>query len=280
MSENQGAPSGEVAENQNQNTAEGGDTQVENVQTPDPAKTIVSGDPSQIRLGDPPKDDKQTPAPKSEPASNEVVGEFGDAGDPALNVVYRFVEGLGFKTDDTEIQSVLDSGDFTLLRAKLASMGNKARGWEEYIGIAERHFKNESEAKQKAEQERVAACTNAIHDAVGGQEQWEAIQTWASGQATEEEKEAFNAMLNAGPLQAKTAARQLAENYMNAHGTVKDPASAVSDQASASQGKTFALSPREYIAAVQELARQVGAGRIDDHPEYAKLKQRRAAWRG
>lgn len=244
----------------------------ENVETVD--TNVAVADPKNIQLGD-------TPAPEvtkpETPKPEDNTGVFGDAGDPAMNLVYRFIEKNGFKPEDAEIQSVLNTGDFSLLRAKLASMGDKAAGWQEYIGIAERHFKSESD-KQLAQ---IASCEQAIHSTVGGKEQWLEIQAWASANADPHEKEAFNALLSAGPLQAKAAARQLAEYYNNAMGTVKTPSNSVSDKAqSQPAGNSYSLSPQEYVAAVLELSRKVGSGRIDDHPEYAKLKQRRAAWRG
>lgn len=240
-------------------------------QVPGQQQTQVN--PNDIQLS---QQGKQEPPKQPEVKDNTSVGEFGDAGDPALNVVYRFIENLGFKTSDSEIQSVIEKGDFSLLRAKLASMGDKATGWQEYLGIAENKYKQDKEK----EKENTALCENAIHQAVGGKEQWLQIQSWASANADEHEKETFNALLSAGPLQAKVAARQLADYYYKANGVTKEPQSAVGDNATSSKQTSYALSPQEYTAAVQELARKVGAGRIDNHPDYEKLKQRRLAYRG
>lgn len=274
----EGAPAPAPQSSAGDNGAPAPETAAPDPDLPDnPGQTLVSGDPANLRLGEPVRDDS-TPAPSTAPKAEEgQVGSFGDSGDPAMNLVYRFVEKAGFTPDDAEIKAVIDSGDFSLLRAKLASMGDKAQGWQEYIGIAERHFQNENQKQL----DRISAIEDSVFNAVGGKEQWIQIQAWASANADEDEKRAFNAMLNADPIQAKVAARQIAEYYYNAHGHTKEPENTISYRATQGQsGQTYALSPDEYVAAVQDLARKVGSGRIDNHPDYEKLKQRRAAWRG
>lgn len=192
--------------------------------------------------------------------------------DPGLTMALKFVGKLGLTPESPELKAAME-GDFNFIKAKLASMGAKAQGFEHYIALAEKSFANhvtEHSAK-------VAAAETAIHAAVGGPEQWQTIQAWASANADVGEKEQINAMLNAGGFQARAAAALLHSMHSNAVGTVVNPANAAPGAASASAPASGApLTAAEYANEVSKLVRQYGARGAQSAPEMKVLDQRRA----
>lgn len=203
---------------------------------------------------------------------------YSPTGDVRLDTALGFIGKLGLGANDPAVQAARD-GDFGLLKAKLASLGAKAQGWEQFVQLAE----SAHEDNRKATEAATAKIVEAVHGAVGGKAAWEPIQAWAKANADEGERAQINTMFAAGPIAAKAAAMYLQGLYNKAGGTVVEPASAttthVSGQASGIAGNA-PLSPAEYSKAVQELASRVGASRVSDHPEYKQLQQRRLAYRG
>ncbi len=216
----------------------------------------------------------QAPETVTQPAA-EAAPQFEKVGHPAIDLAIDFVSGLGIKPDDPAYLAAKD-GDFDLLRVKLATMGDKARGWEQVLAVAEKGYGELAEKAQAS-----AAAKNAlIYEVAGGEEAWGELRDWAKANADDSEKKDLNAMLNAGGLQAKAAVMYLRNLYSGAPDTSQPPAAAVKKDAGSSPAQgSQALSPAEYKAAITELSRKLGP-RIDDSPEYAVLKARRAAWRG
>lgn len=201
--------------------------------------------------------------------------QFDKVGHPAIDLAIDFVSGLGIKADDPAYLAAKD-GDFDLLKVKLATMGDKARGWEQVLAVAEKGY---GEMSDKAQAD-ADAKTTLIHEVAGGEEVWAEIRDWAKANADDSEKKDLNAMLNAGGLHAKAAVMYLKGLYAGSPDTSQPPSPAVKQTAGSSPAQgSQALSPAEYKAAINELSRKLGP-RIDDSPEYAQLKARRAAWRG
>lgn len=202
--------------------------------------------------------------------------EYVPTGDVGLDMALGFIGKLGMGPQHPAVQAA-KTGDFSFIKAHLAGMGDKAVGWEQYVALAEKSFDNaKSSAAAKASETR-----KVVEQAVGGAENWQAIQQWAKANADEGERTQINAMLNAGGLQAQAAANYLAQMYNQAHDTVKEPA----DPAKPTAGRSTAasngpLSPQEYNAALNELIKKVGAHRVGDSPEYQQLQARRRAFRG
>lgn len=223
------------------------------------------------------------PAPAPTPAKETKADrlskpepyQYAATGDTSLDMAMAFVGKLGYSPEHPAIQAAFQ-GDFDILRAELASRDD-ARGYEAYMTLGEKAYQSLS----KKEQDKMQATEQAVLSAVGGQERYAEIQAWAKANADPDERAQINAMFDAGPIQAKAAAIYLAQCYANAHGTVTEPASATRPgqvrQPAASNG---ALSPQEYQQAIKALVAKVGASKMDGHPEYLKLQQRRLAYRG
>lgn len=196
--------------------------------------------------------------------------------DPGLNIALKFVGKQGIGTDHPALQAAL-KGDFSFLEAELASRGAKAAGYEQILKLAQKSWDNHVATQA----ESIAATAEQIHKAVGGEESWAEIQTWAKANADPEEKVAMNAMLNAGGFQARAAATLLAQLHAQASGTVKEPADAAPRiPANNASPAANALSPAQFQIEMSALVKKVGSNRLDKNPDYAKLLARRAAYRG
>lgn len=223
--------------------------------------------------------------PKAEPlvappsaVVDEVPSNTGDDGvvtyeetsDAGLNVALAFVGKMGIAGNDPAMVAAAN-GNFSLIEAQLATLGDKAQGWQQMVALAKEAFARSETMAVEAS----AAIDKAVVAVVGSAENWKAISTWAAGTATPEEKASINAMLDAGPFQARAAASILLEAYSKAKGTIVNPAS-VSRNASGDTVQTNTkLTPREYHAQVGELHRKLGS-RMEASPEYRALQSRLA----
>lgn len=223
-----------------------------------------------------PEPEKKPDAGKNEPT--EVVPfEYAPVeGDPGLTMALQFVGKHGITPDSPEMQAAMN-GDFSFIKAKMASLGAAAQGFEHYVAMAEKSYENHV----KTETEKQTKTAGLLHEAVGGEEAWKEIQSWATSNAEPEEKEQINAMINAGGFQARAAAALLQQLYTRASGTVQEPASPVqnvpANNASPAQG---AISPADYQKAISALVAKHGPIGASKSPEWAALQQRRANYRG
>lgn len=213
---------------------------------------------------------------KDTDADGKDTYEYQPTGDPALDVVLGFLGNLGIGQEDPAMAAAI-KGDFDLLSAKLATMGDDARGWETMIKLGQDAYSRHAEKATKA----ADAVKGACHKAAGGEAEWKAVHEWANKNASKEEKAALNAMFDAGPFQAQAAADKMVAAYRNAGGTVVSPKSAVKKNGGGANDGTNsngALSPKDYAAEVQKLYNKMG-GRMDGSPEYRQLQARRAAYK-
>lgn len=209
-----------------------------------------------------------TPAPAADPtgAASEVVYE--PTGDRGLDMALAFIGKQGMAGDHPAVLAAVD-GDFSLLKAELATKG--VPGYAEYIELGEQAYARTQE-KNKATAE---AARKAVHDVVGGEENWKAVQAWASANATPEEKAEINSQLSRGGLAAKAAATYLANAYSKANNVTQEPKDVTNGggKSAASDGK---LSATEYAKEVNALNIKL-RGRLDGSPEYEALQRRRLA---
>lgn len=197
-------------------------------------------------------------------------------GDPGLDIALEFIGKAGFGIDHPAVLEAID-GKFDKLEAHLSALGDKATGWERYIGLAKTAY--ERTATDTAA--RQTAITSAVTEIAGGAEQWATIKDWASKEADPAEKKEINAMLAAGPLQARAAAFLLSDLYRNAGGTTVTPANPVTPNAPAGgHSDNGTLSPAAYNQAVRDLRVELGGRDLDTSPKYAALQARRSAWQG
>lgn len=217
-----------------------------------------------------------TPAAPDQPQVEAVGSETGadgmvvyDAtGDAGLDFSLAFIGSLGIEGTDPAMVAAAN-GDFSFIEAKLAALGDKAKGWEQHIALGKQAYGRQLEVF-KAEQ---AKTNTAVHAAVGGEEQWKTIVTWAGTAATKEEKDALNAMFDAGPIQAQMAARALAAAYAEAKGTTLKPANPAQAASGVAPAQPQAMTTASYYKEVDALYRTMG-NRMDGSPEYAAIKQK------
>ena len=222
------------------------------------------------------EDDGQGNAEPLVEAPEGQTVQYNKTGDPGLDMALGFIGKLGIGPDHPAIVAARQ-GDFSFIKAELAGRGEKAQGWEQYLSLAERAF----ESAQKSSQESTAKTKQIVEQAVGGADQWVAIQSWAKANAEPEERAQINSMLNQGGLAAQAAAKLLSELYNQAHNTVVEPAEASNpNRGNRPAASNAALSPQEYQAEIKALIGRIGAHRVQDSPEYAQLQQRRRMFRG
>lgn len=213
------------------------------------------------------------PAPAiPEPTSD---GKLEPTGDPGLDLAIEFVNAAGIKGNDPAIEAARE-GDFTLLEAKLAALGDKAKGWERHVALAKQAFERHTAAVE-AENAKVR---DTVFSVVGGEANWKAIQAFASANASPEEKAQINAAFAAGGLQAKSAAIYLAQVYQKAQAKnpgYKEPAAPVKPNAPAGGDGTTPMTARAYAQAVAKLQAQAKGRDVSGTPEYAALQQQRLA---
>ncbi len=166
------------------------------------------------------------------------------------------------------------TGNFDLISAHLATLGDKARGWEQMVALAKDAYDRSETAKAETAQK----VSDAVVQVAGNAETWAEIRNWAAKNADPDEKAAINAMFDAGPVQARAAAVMLKNLYQAAGGTVVNPKSATRDGAGGQPTSQGPLSAKDYSNEVRALHAKLGT-RMETSPEYAALRQRYAASR-
>jgi hypothetical protein len=235
-----------------------------------PVTEVTTAAPAPVtepQIGDPPA------APPAAPVAPEAVAKFNynPTGDVGMDMALGFVGNLGYSPDHPAMKSAMD-GDFGPIKAALKALGAKATGWENHVALAEKADKDH----RTTESARIAKDTANVHEAVGGEERWKAISTWAGKEATPEEKADVNNALKQGGITARLMAQWLAEKYNKAGGTTKVPAEVVKDGAKGAPAATGALSASAYAMEVQALRGKMGY-KMDGSPQYAALQARRIA---
>lgn len=215
------------------------------------------------------------PEPTTSVLDNAVVAddgtvEYEPTGDAALDVALSFIGNLGIAGNDPAMQAAA-VGNFALLEAKLATLGDKAQGWQQMIALA----KQAQAASAAKVAEQVAQTDKAILSVVQSADNWKAITTWAAKTATPEEKAEINRMIDGGPVQARAAATLLLEAYRKATGTAINPPNPARSASPAADTSGGPLSPREYATAVAALHRKLGT-RMESSQEYRALQARLA----
>jgi len=197
---------------------------------------------------------------------------YEPTGDPGLDLALEFVGKFGINPDDPAMTAAAD-GNFALLEAKMAAMGDKAKGFEKFLALGKASYASTTE-KAKAAAEANAA---GIHSVVGGEARWKEVQKWAGINAEPAEQELVNKTLQGGGIAAKAMAYYLDTLYQKAAGTVIKGKPAFDDNSGNGGPASNALSPRAYTKEVADLSRKLG-GKLDGSPEYKQLQARRQAW--
>jgi hypothetical protein len=194
-----------------------------------------------------------------------------DTGNVALDLALDYFAKLGIKDGDPALDRAKD-GDFALLEAKLAVLGDKAKGHEKYLALGKTAY----ESAKSAADAKVAATLKVVHEAAGGEEQWNAIKTWVGQNADPAERATLTAGINQGGLVAKAVVAYLSNLYNSKVGKQPDPA--VRKDASGKAPAGVPLSARAYSDEVAALYSRLGVN-METSPEYAALNARRNAAR-
>lgn len=143
---------------------------------------------------------QQAPAANA-PASTDIP----DYGDNGLNIAADyFVNTVGLALDSRELTEAAN-GNFALLEAKLEVLGDKAKGSGPILALAKESVQRLAAAATAQHQQTVTK----VHEAVGGEANWKAIQQFArTNLPAEQLKEASN-VLSSGGLAAVAMARHL-----------------------------------------------------------------------
>lgn len=195
----------------------------------------------------------------------EVRYEYNPTGDPGLDVALAFIGNLGFSAENEAVQAAT-RGDFGPIKAAMEVLGSKAAGHEKYLALAQAAF----EARTKAKKEQTERDEQAVYQAVGGKEAWDAIAAFTKANADEGEKKAIQAALAAGGLQAQSMALLLQRAYRKANPTTPNLAKA--EASGAGGGGAKKMTTAEYAAAVRKIAANT-RGPIDNNPEYLALRK-------
>jgi hypothetical protein len=207
------------------------------------------------------------------------VFAYDSTGDVGLDFALEFVGKLGFGPSHPAMVAAGD-GDFALLEAALAALGDKAQGYDKFVALAKDSLTKANGAASEAAAKTRSACAAVA----GGEAELDAVIAWASKQAADgimlpEEKESLNAMLAAGGLQAVAATKMLLEVYSNAPATVQVPTPttpAPAANAALEAGET--LTKRSFADASRQLRQKHGPN-FQQTPEYKALAARALAQR-
>lgn len=206
--------------------------------------------------------------PATQPTQEPGASTFEATGNANLDYALGFIGNLGFGVDHPAVKAA-EAGNFGQLEAELAKLGTKAQGYEAVLRLAQAGL---GEVKAAADA-KVNATREAVHKAVGGEEAWKAIETWATSAAEPAEKEQVNQALALGGVAAEAMAEYLASRYARATGTTITP----KDPAPGSKGAPSSepLTQAGYINELRALRAQLG-GRLDGSQQYADLQKKYA----
>lgn len=257
-------------------SAEGGSPAAAAPATPaaapaEPAAPISLGEPGAEPAKEEPAKQEHV---KEEPAQvedttglQEYIDKYSED-KPALGLALGFLRDAGIKATDPAFQLAEVEGDFSLLEAALALQGKP--GTDQMVAI----LKKEVEAHKAAVEAAEAETTELVQGILG--DNHEEILGWARETASDEEKEAFNNLFEAGGVYARAAATLLKQAYTGTGATI--PAKHAVDTGKPVAAANTALTARDYANEVQALAKKLG-GDPRNSPEYAQLSKRREAGR-
>lgn len=226
-----------------------------------------------VTLGDPAKPEVTPEEPAEEPGAVEDNGmqtyiDQYSTENPALGLALGFLRDAGISPTDPAFQLAEVEGDFELLKATLAAKA--LPGSDAMVAILEKAVGEHFQAIEQAEAQTTALVTEILG------EQKDEVLEWARSTASDEEKTAFNDMLEAGGVYARAAAVLLREAFTGAGNTV--PAQHAIKTSEPAMGGHTPLTAREFAQETEKLARKLG-GDPRNSPEYAQIQRRREAGR-
>ena len=200
--------------------------------------------------------------------------KYDPTGNASLDYALSFVGELGYGPAHPAILAAQE-GNFHLIAAELAREG--VRGADQVIALAKEAYEQE---KGKVESQK-AELTKFAYETAGGSSNWKQVQSWASANATPQEKQQINALLASGGFAAQSAINFLVTQYSKVNTLNKAPAAVAKANAGGSRGQDVggAISAQEYGQLVQQLIYANGGRDVSHTREYQALQARRLAGR-
>lgn len=227
-----------------------------------------------VTLGEPeakpevtPEKGAEEPGAVEDNGMQQYIDQYQEE-NPALGLALGFLRDAGISPTDPAFQLAEVEGDFELLKATLAAKA--LPGTDAMVAILEKAVASHFEAVEKAEAETTALVTEILG------EQKDEVLEWARSTASDEEKTAFNDMLEAGGVYARAAAVLLREAFQGSGNTI--PAKHAIETAAPGAVANGPLTAREFAAETEKLARKLG-GDPRGSAEYAQIQRRREAGR-
>ncbi|QGH45064.1 capsid and scaffold protein [Bacteriophage Titan-X] len=229
-----------------------------------PAAPAAPADPNALDLN--------APAPAAPaPSAPEAVADIPDYGDNGLNIAAEyFVKTVGLDINGRELTEAA-KGNFALLEAKLEVLGDKAKGSAPILALAKESIARVTAAATAAHTANVAA----VHEAVGGAENWAAIQTFARANLPADQLKQASEALSAGGFGAQATARMLmAMAQANPATTVKGAPATNASAPSASINGVVPLNKEQYRAEYRKLVAEKGIKGAANSEELRALNAR------
>lgn len=227
-----------------------------------------------VTLGEPeakpevtPENGAEEPGAVEDNGMQQYIDQYQEE-NPALGLALGFLRDAGISPTDPAFQLAEVEGDFELLKATLAAKA--LPGTDAMVAILEKAVASHFEAVEQAEAQTTALVTEILG------EQKDEVLEWARSTASDEEKTAFNDMLEAGGVYARAAAVLLREAFQGSGNTI--PAKHAIETATPGAVANGPLTAREFAAETEKLARKLG-GDPRGSAEYAQIQRRREAGR-
>src|SRR6185369_10168321 len=189
---------------------------------PAPAPVATSIDDAPAAPAAAPIASETQPEPAAAPAAPGKVEpvSYEPTGDAGLDLALNFIGQRGIGLDHPAMKAA-EQGDFALLKATLAQLGDKAVGWEHVIAAGEAAYAKTVESRKAeatAAQDAILSAFGTDRDAAA--KEWGKVSEWAKANAEPAEKAAVNAALKAGGIAAKAMAAYLHTLYKATPGAV------------------------------------------------------------
>ena len=191
-------------------------------------------------------------APIAAPAAPAEVPDYGDNG---LNIAADyFVNTIGLSLDSRELVEAA-KGNFALLEAKIEVLGDKAKGSAPILALAKESVQRMAAAETARHKETVAK----VHEAVGGEANWKAVQQHARANLPAEQLKQASEALSSGGLQAVAMARYLLSMATsNPNVTVKGQQATAPNTVSESLRGVAPLTREQYRQEYRKLVAEKG----------------------
>ena len=200
------------------------------------------------------------PAPAAAGKTDDGSFEWVKTGHASLDIALGWLGKQGLGETNELVQLAARTGNFDGLKAHFAQ--NATPGSAEMLSILESSFKDYVETQNANIEKETASQVEFL----GGPERANAVIEWASTNAEPAEKQAFNAMMDAGGFQARAALAYVSSLYDKHTGTSEHDAIVGAQVANGNAGRGGPQAPTTPISRVQfaeegqKLYQQYGEG--------------------